>query len=588
MEPAPYRMAGHGSPPYRTAGHGWRWAAAALALAWAPRGGAQVVVEQTQWRMVQPYDPGTVQLLLRNEGAQPTWIEEVRLNGRSLEVLPGDQALWWRMSPGILAPQAEGVLSVCLSPGAGLTKVSVAATTSTGETVGPVTVSRDPQPACYIGAIRFGPGYGQVYLTVRNRSNQEARVQEAQVNGQEWVPGEAEALRVVPPHGLTCLAVTLATALRQGDSAVGQVRLGTGEGLLGQVRAFRAVPVMEWQGRDRRPEMAFDRRCFVFNLPEPQGAGVMPGTMPAEATYVVSEFPTDADAKARVTGSRGPDLIWRIGACRLADPRWRVLVTLGGMDYEIGWLTYAPLADLVAVLPGTFLRAPGLDPASNEPYYDMAREAASPGPWAAIVDAIRLMGVPTPDRRQNERWVTPLEHELDVGYAIGAGAAGHLVWEQADKYGYQANQLLEQAVAQVDRRLQGLKPLLSVAVPCEWASTTQPKVACRALLVADRAVLLVLLNEDLQLKQYPMEGGPTATPHGQFEVKVSLPDWLPLAAATDLDEPAKTLRTQTEEGGGLTVAVDGLEVQRTILLHRADVSAAEVIAGLNDAATAPQ
>jgi hypothetical protein len=572
----------------RRAGPLWRksWSPALALVALATRGWAGVSVGGAYCHTIGSFDAGTVRLLLHNEGKQEVRIRQVRLNGRDLEMLPNEGAVWWRLTPTPLAPDAYGVLSLRLSEGATAREIVVAAETDAGETVGPVTCSRDRTPACDILAIRFGPGFDPCFVYVRNRSDAPVTVTGAQVNESEAGPPEQlRKFAPVPAHGVTCLPVPLGRRLAAGDGVTVRVALSSGEAPFAYLRAFRSVPIQAWQSADSRPEMSFDPWVFFLTPPTPGAAPTAAREASPFAAYVLAEDAATADYRAGFLGAHAAEIAKRATACIPADPTRRTFLLITQYCRELAYLCYGQLPDLLAVSPYQMYNLPGTPPDSDEYYFRMASEAAAPAPFAAVLEALQsASSSATPVRPRLERWITPLEYDLNATYAMGAGAGGYFVFTREGGQGYDKDDALRRAIARTNARLQFLKPLLSVAAPCALAETAEPNVACRTLLVGDRALLLLLMNRDI-----PQPGSiwatPVAKPHAKFVVHVRLPQWLELGQATEAGEPPVPVAVRPEGEKGLAVEIDRLETQRTILLHPKSTSAAEVIQGLEDAAT---
>ncbi len=268
-----------------------------------------------------------------------------------------------------------------------------------------------------------------------------------------------------------------------------------------------------------------------------------------------------------------------------ADRTRRTFLLITQYCRELAYLCYGQLPDLLAVSPYQMYNLPGTPPDSNEYYFRTASEAAAPAPFAAVLEALQSASASaTPVRPKLERWITPLEYDLNATYAMGAGAGGYFVFAREGQHGYDRNDALTRAIARTNARLQFLKPLLSAAAPCSLAETAEPNVACRTLPVGDRALLLLLMNRDIPGPEN-IRAAPVAKPHAKFIVYVRSPQWLELDQATDTAEPPVSVAVRPEGGKSLAVEIDRLETQRTILLHPKSTSAAEIIGGLEDGAT---
>jgi len=548
----------------------------------------EVLVGGARCRTALPYDAGSVGVLLRNHSVEQVRVHEVRINGRTLGTLPDETALWWRMSPDPLARGAVGVLTVKLSDWETSSALSVAAVTDDGQTVGPVTLARRPVPGVGIEAVRFGPAFETYYAYLCNHGDAPVEVESVQINGSEvgTKAGFGESGALGPDGATTCLVGQLPPGVGPGADVVVWVRMSSGATAFAHLRAFRSVPIHEWHSSDLRPEMRFDP--WEFLLPPPRLGVPVPATGPGHehSAFQLTEDVATADYTSGVLGAHAPEMVRRAAVCRQVARTRRTFLLVTEYCQELAYLCYAPIPDLMAIAPYRLYRNPGSPLDGNKCYFDVAREAAAPVPFAVVLEARRSAYMP--ERRgqpAKERWITPLEHELNVAHAIGCGANGFLVWTREGDRGYDNNEELKAAIAQANGRLHALEPLVSVAAVCDVAKTDEPGVACYSLMVADRGVLLVLVNDDIERGKSIWET-PVARPHSSFGVHVRAPRWLDLGAATDLNDPTQRV-TVTVGDGETLVEIDGLRTHRVILLHSQSATAQSIIDGLMDESVAP-
>ncbi|MBM3498633.1 MAG: hypothetical protein FJX74_08160 [Armatimonadetes bacterium] len=543
---------------------------------------AQVTAVGAYCRAVGAFDAGTIRVLVHNEGTQEAGVKTVRLNGRDLEALPNECAEWWSLRPARLPAGGYGVLSVRLS--AAQAEVSVAAETDTGQTVGPLVCRRNSAPPCDLLGVRFGPRLESCYVYVRNRGTDLLTIDRVQVNGSERHGGLGGAAIVPPRGGVTCLAVPLLDGPPPGSDMLATVGLSSGEQVFAHVRAFRSVPIQAWQDADQRPEMRFDTQPLVLPAPTPGATPTAIREASLLAGYMLVDDAATADYQTGFLGAHAQLAAERSDLCRALDPTRRTLLLITQYCRELAYLCYASIPDLLIVSPYQMLYQPGSPPQANEYLFGMAREAAAPRPFGVVLEAFRVAySQKTPQAPERERWITPPEYELNAAYAMGAGASGYFVFPREGPRGYDGNERLRDAIARTNARLQYLKPLLSLAVPSPIASTAEPNVACRALLVGDKAVLLLVINQDIARPE-SIWAEPIAKPHDSFVVNVEAPEWLRLDSATDLGEPGGPMAVRSG-ADGLALDVDRLETQRMILIHPGAVSADALVQSLSDEAT---
>ncbi len=114
-----------------------------------------------------------------------------------------------------------------------------------------------------------------------------------------------------------------------------------------------------------------------------------------------------------------------------------------------------------------------------------------------------------------------------------------------------------------------MKPYLKIGDPVAIAETDEPGVTANTILCGDKAIVLILINEDYDSPSRGSSEQFEYRPKQDFEVTVHLPDWLQALEAYEVvGELEKSIPVDYKHmgTGDFIISVDQLDITRQIVI----------------------
>ncbi len=481
---------------------------------------ARCDVRAAYYAIRSPADPGSATVLLRNNGKQPLLIDRLLMDGTPLPCagigeglrpaaaarsdparqLAAARIVWARLEPNPIPPARSAHLYVQFRhrpPSAFRLRLLRGGTPVAECRVFPV------RNRTRILNIAFRQDLSKCYIYVANASSTRERICRVELNDVDvteraWmsvkeIGQQTKALIVVPRPGV-----------RLGECATVLVGFASGRRAVGWVRALPVFPVaLEHGGADP----ALGITATEAHWPAPSSTTPPPSLGSSVSAVRIFHCPSHL---------MGPD--WRACAAEILRRR-AVLIRSnpGAPAYTAVCRARSELASPVF--------AHTTDAGFLNPYLPKYSRLDPPHPLDAVANAMRLArraNAPAPcfalvagHTFSDEKRPSSPEELRRLAYAVVAcGARGVL-------YRIRRGQLTPQNAATLKRlndKLRQLRPLLLIAEPMDWASSSNERVKARVLLAGTHGLLLFLLN-----------AGDTKgrlRPTGSAEITVRLPQWL--------------------------------------------------------------
>ena len=418
-------------------------------------------------------DAGEVRVCLQNTSEAS--LSMTQLNVQVIARVPDNpdaagaqqKCVYVKLSPPVLQPGQCGELVAKpfdrLARGRALVCTVSAADGATAQTVALT------EPNMWISYIGFSEDLREIFVYVENTGHEMIEAKLLRVGSFDAGERARTIHCPVPPGDKGCLACRLPSPVSAGDfvHVVVAAKVGTGESKIHTVvRAINAMPVfMESNAFD--PRWSLDARNPF--------AQVMVCPAHAHGPHEAAAAEFLADYVQRFSQDSGQVIQMHI--CRSDFPR--------------AWFRFGSLPD-VAVM-NTCLHPPSRYDANQPEWFcpfsrvgDLAKRATEPGRFLALI--------PTgPDADEEGAFLlkglTSQEWRFLVYCAIASGAKG------VEYRGSPADDPLSRdAFGQVNKELQHLKPLLLIAEPVDWVTTTENGYAAKGLLCGDQAILVMVFN----------------------------------------------------------------------------------------------
>ena len=430
------------------------------------------VVVDSHFHQRNEDDAGEARICIQNTDATPLSMAQLKVQVLARKPDSPDAqttdcaCVYAKLSPPVLRPSQVGQIVAKLfdrpANGDTLSCTISAARSATSYEI-PLA-----EPALWISYAGFSEDLRRVFVYVENTSREAVPVELLKV-GSFDVAGRARAIhRPIGPNDKGCLICDLPSPLTKGQfiHVVAAANTGGHESKVHTMaRAIRAFPLV-LESDDLDPRMNLDaQRPFVETM-------VCPAHAHGPHEKAASKFLTDYGQRF----SEDPSQVIQMAICRSDHPR--------------AWFRFGDLPD-VAVM-NTCLRPPSYYDKNRQRWFcpffclgDLAKRASEPGRYMAII--------PTgPDVEEGSfllKGLTSQEWRFLVYCAMASGAKG------VTYRGLPANDPLSRdAFGQLNRELQQLKPLLSIAEPVEWTTTTEDNYATKSLLCGDQAIVVMVFN----------------------------------------------------------------------------------------------
>lgn len=525
--PAP----GHGQPPYLESGIAF--------------------IDHAFFRKVDPLDPGTVHLFIKNPGATPLSVAQISLNGTELAGLPDDQVLWYQAVPPVSRP---GEVIDCMVKLRRPTQkpIRIEARLNNRERVS--AVIHPSPPRLQFNFIGFSRDYDRVYLYLENTGPEDLSLEKIFCDGREITPQCFIPDKTLRPSFKGLVIYTPPARLSQGKYLVFKAAAG-GETAAAQIRVYSHFPITTFGREDTRSEFGFDPAGFEMKYPASEATRDQP---PFKAYHLIDD-PACADGKAyQIIGTTAGEIVKRAAECWTVDPVHPNLIYSCEHYKHYSYFIYAETTDIMVIDPYEmyFNR--------NQPRQDayftfIARRASAPR---------LLWTIPQAFTAGEKRFPTPEEERIIVWSEVGEGSKGIWYYRYNPRGGYPASPPLEAEIGKINRELQLVRDYILISEPFPLAAAEAAKVAAYSLFCGDRAIMLILVNNDTESRFEKEETSFTYGPKENFKVRVAIPDWLRVKEVQELSpeglKPAPA--RHSGEGNNLTFSIDRLDISREFLI----------------------
>ncbi len=525
------------------------WAAAVM-RPWSPVHGAQTpapafTVVGAQFHQRAPEDAGEARICLQNTGASP--LLPAQLKARVLAGKTADAAqatnecpcVYTKWSPPVVRPGQYGeiVLKLLERP-ARDSPLTCDVAALDGTTFATVPLA---EPALWISYVGFSENLRRAFVYVENLGGQPAEAQLLGI-GPFDLAGRARALHFpLSPGDKGCLIGELPAPVTAGEFVCVALAVDIGgrkSRSYTLVRAISAIPLLA-EGDASDSALGLDTQPpFLQTMVCPAHAH---GTHEAAAAQFLADY-------ARRFGD---------------DPRRVIQIAICRNDVPQAWYRFGVLPDVAAMNPCLHPPA-GYDkdaPQWPGPFFyvgGLAKKATEPGRFLAII--------PTGADTENESFFHMKRTSQEWRYlaygGVATGAKG-VIYRGLSIH----DPLNQDALVQLNRELQYLRPLLSLAEPVEWARTTTTGFAARSLWCGDQALLVLVF--DLRYFSQQRDGKFYTPPFGRAVLPVGLHVQIP--AGTEVQEirtPFATLAHENwqQRGGTLDFTADMLDSAQVYIL----------------------
>ncbi|MHC4564200.1 MAG: hypothetical protein ACYTE3_00390 [Planctomycetota bacterium] len=328
--------------------------------------------------------------------------------------------------------------------------------------------ARLAEPPLRISFVGFSEDLQRAFIYVENRGTEAIDAELLKVGDIEIADRTEKVHIPVPPEDKRCLIGDLPSPLSAGQFVhvvIAANTPGRESKVHAVVRVIHAVPIVK-EGGTGDPRLGLDMvQPFLQTMVCPAHAH---GTQEAAA----AKFLDDYARQFRDNPSRAI----QIAVCRSGLPR--------------AWFRFGDLPDVAAM--NTCLRPPLSYDKDTQKWFcpfscvgDLAKRATEPGRFLAII--------PTgPDAEEGSfllKGLTSREWRFLVYCAVASGTKGVIY------RGLPADDPLSRdAFSRLNRELQHLKPLLSIAEPVQWITTEESNYAAKGLLCGDQAILVIVFD----------------------------------------------------------------------------------------------
>jgi len=430
------------------------------------------VVAGSQFHQRDPEDAGEARICIQNTG--PGLLSMLQLKVRILTergVGPETsttecRCVYAKLSPPVLRPGQYGeILAKLLDRPTRDCRLRCTISAKDGAVS---HVAHLSEPPLWISFVGFSEDFRRAFIYVENpgRETMEARLLKV---GDFDIADRTKTVRFpVPPEDKRCLIGDLPSPLSAGEfvhAVIAANTSGRESKVHVVVRVIQAVPLV-MEGGTGDPRQGLDiLRPFLQTMACPAHAH---GTHEAAAAKFLDDYAQQF--------TENPSRAIQIAICRSDLPR--------------AWFRFGDLPDVAAM--NTCLRPPSCYDKDPQKWFcpfscvgDLAKRATEPGRFLAII--------PTgPDVEEVSfllKGLTSQEWRFLVYCAVASGAKG-VIYRGLPA----SDPLSRDAFRQLNRELQHLKPLLSIAEPVEWITTEQSNYVAKGLLCGDQAILVIVFD----------------------------------------------------------------------------------------------
>ncbi len=510
------------------------------------------------------YDCGTIHVYLKNPGETEVSIEQVWVNDVLMKDLPNDLAVWYQVLPNPVLPHKVADVMVRLAEQTA-PPFNVRIETSEGQTITESIEITIPPPPLRITYIGFSDNLDRVYVYLENTEDRSLSVDRVYLDTENITSLTTIPWRTLLPHRKDCIIANLERPLTQGEYI--SIKVTTKQGPMAQavVRVLSFFPITSWDG-DTRAELHFDSVPLKINYPADPAQFEETRKLGTQRAYYLFSDPSCTDKRNKaVLGTSAMEIIRRLQTCYEHDPLHPGFTHICEYRKKHGYFVYGEVWDLVFINPYQLVFY-GKSPRENRYFARLGKKGCEPRPLMVIQEAFS-----DEEEISGSRFPTPEEERLIVYYEIAEGAKGvnYLVKHYGDNGGYDANPELEAEIGRINWELRQLKPYLKIGDPVAIAETNEPEVTANTILCGDKAIVLILINEDYDSPSRGSSEQFEYRPKQDFEVTVHLPDWLQALEAYEVvGELEKSIPVHYEYTriGDIIISVDQLDITKQIVI----------------------
>lgn len=478
------------------------------------------------WPPKLKYGCPLLEIYLTNQADERLEFVRLFLNGNEVRELPSNDLYWWQFYPCPTLPPRSTILLQLSMVNQPNSNQAIEVETRSGQRLR-VRVPAFTSPRSQIIAITFKPDFSTMYIAYRTSSSGRRPPAAIQINGRhmtkesrilESAVGSRPGLIAVDPKGTVHFGDPVHVRLELTDGTVASSMVRACSGLW-----LDAAGIGEHDEKWRK-RLALDQRLLNrwtatdAACDDAKARFKFGQTAPALIGERVKAYETDASKLFHIflCVSATPDGTFPIyGQC--AD----------GLVVSPYRLQYASIEDA-----GRFVEA-------DENYFRWGWHAARPRPWYWMAEAFAKIST--------NRMLEPEELRLLVYSAVGHGAkgiqyfacdtAGGVMYDSM--FGFLNSVKLSKAIAEINRELRSLEPILSTAFPVSIETFGSKNSGLRAytLWCGEQGMLVIVRNLDYYTDRKPNDFAEKprfrAKPKTLARVRVSLPTWLNLGRVVD-------------------------------------------------------
>lgn len=286
-------------------------------------------------------------------------------------------------------------------------------------------------------------------------------------------------------------------------------------------------------------------------------------------------------------GAQGMHVAEKRREIQVANPVALQMLNIDATFKPVNWMCYAQLGDIIAHDPYYTANFPAnKDPMCVYAHMKVLTDNCRPKPSLPLLFAM-THGPPhkqpgDPGYREESRFATPEEIELQNAYAVAAGAKGISYWWYRHHPTVASQPWMLRAMGRVNVRLRQIAQYVAKGIATDWARAYVPgqpkwhpiasepvRVWCRTIWAPDAVVVFVCHNE---YTSKPNPGGFSSEPIEDFPVRVRLPelweDQVKLYEITDAGTSDPT--TLAIKNGEVRFTIPSVKVSNWYLLKRLD------------------
>jgi hypothetical protein len=426
------------------------------------------VVAGSQFHERDPEDAGEARICIQNTGLRP--LSMIQLKVRILakmDIGPEEsntecKYLYAKLSPPVLQQGQYGeILAKLVDRPARNCRLIYTVSTVDGMISHEACLAEPPLWVSFVG---FSEDLRRIFIYVKNFGRRTIKTKLLRVGDFDIT----DRIKTVPPEDKGCLIGDLPSPFNPGRFVHVVIAVNTGElesKIHSIVRVIHAVPLVMEDGTGY-PRLGLDlERPFLQTMVCPAHAH---GTHEAAAVKFLDDYTQQF--------MKNPNQAIQIAICRTNMPS--------------AWFRFGGLPDVAAM--NTCLYPPPRYYKYPQKWFcpffcvgDLAKRATEPGRFITIIPT----GPDVEERSFLLKGVTSQEWRFLVYCAVASGAKGVIYRGRPA-----GDSLSRNAFSQLNRELQYLKPLLSIAEPVKWITSEDNNYVAKGLLCGDQAILIIILD----------------------------------------------------------------------------------------------